>query len=144
MSDFIIDDEVKTIGLELVEKFPDQLGYIEVDKLLFVREISKSNKKAVGSCKAVKPPYNLLDPNIVYIVVVNFKANCDTLLPPQRSLLVLHQLLHIDPEFDGKLLSHDASDWAFIIDNFGTDYLQNNELPNILESEIIKKEVVEE
>ena len=136
MADFIIDEDVQKIGKELVDKFVYQLSYIDIDKLLFVREISKSNKKAVGSCKAVKPPYNLLDPDIMYIIVINFKSDWDNLLPAQQVLLVMHQLLHIDPDFDGKLQSHDASDWAFIIDNFGTDYLHNKELPNLLESEI--------
>jgi len=133
MPDYVKDEEVKEIALNLVNKFTDLLGHIKPERLLYAREISRSQKTQYGSCRAVKPPFNLLNPEIMYIISIYFRADWDKLENAQKSLLVMHQLLHIGPEFDGVVLPHDASDWAFIIDHFGTNYLERAEVANILD-----------
>ena len=136
MADFVKDDAVKGISIKLIEKLPDLLGHIKPGRLLFVREVSSSQKVQSGSCRAVKPPYNLLDPNIMYIICVYFRAGWDSMTEAQQVLLVMHQLMHIGPDFDGVLLQHDASDWSFLLDNFGADYLHRKEVPNLLTANV--------
>jgi predicted metallopeptidase len=135
MADFITDDDVKDIATQLIEKF-DFLSHVDGTRLLYVREISKSQKGQLGACRPVKPPYNLLDPNIMYIVVVYFKAKWDDLTDAQKQLLVMHQLLHISPEFDGNTIPHDASDWSFILDTFGTNYMDNTTVKELLDPSV--------
>jgi predicted metallopeptidase len=132
MSDFIVDSEVEDIARRLVLRFPDILSHVDVDRILCVREISRSQKNQLGACRPVKPPFNLLNPNIIYIIVIYYKAKWDDLLIGQKQLLVLHQLLHIHPEFDGSTVPHDASDWSFILDTFGSNYMERNDVPNLL------------
>jgi len=131
VSDYIEDKEVDTIARDLITKYPELLGHIDPDRLLFTREISRSQKSRPGNCRPVKPPFNLLNPDILYIVVVYFKAGWDDKTPAQRTALVAHQLLHISPEFDGSVLQHDVADWSFLIDNLGSDYLSNGQVADL-------------
>jgi predicted metallopeptidase len=133
MSDYIKDEEMEVIVKDLVDRFPEMLGHIKPDRLLYAREISRSQKSLPGNCKPVKPPYNLLNPDVLYIVTVYFRAGWDELTPAQRSALLMHQLLHISPEFDGTVLRHDISDWAFLVDSLGSDYLENDQIPDLRE-----------
>jgi len=132
MSDFIKCDEVKDMAEALIAKFPDLLGHIKTERLLYAREIGKSQKVQAGSCRAVKMPYNLLNPDIMYIICVYTRAGWDELLESQKALLIMHQLLHIGTDFDGVVLQHDASDWSFLLDNFGSNYLHRKEVANLL------------
>jgi len=134
MADFIKDQEVAEVAAALIEKFPNLLGHIQLDRILFTREISRSQKYQPGSCRAVNAPFNLLNPDIMYVVSVYYRAGWDKLSSAQKALLILHQLMHIAPEFDGNLLQHDASDWSFILDNFGANYLFK-EVPDVLAEE---------
>ena len=139
-SDYIKDDGVKEMAVGLMQRFADQLKHIDLDRILFVRELNRTQKNSPGSCKPVKPPYNLLNPDILYIISIYFKANWDELPQAQWTFLVLHQLLHISEEFDGSVVPHDSSDWAFIINQFGTDYMERADLPNLLTGEISAEE----
>lgn len=136
MSDFVKDDKVRDIAVKLIDKLPDILGHIKPERLLFVREISRGQKVQSGACRAVKTPFNLLDPNIMYIICVYFRSGWDELTEAQKVLVVMHQLLHIGLDFDGAVLQHDASDWSFLLDNFGANYLRRKEVPNLLTAEV--------
>lgn len=135
MSDYIKDEEVETIVRDLVVKYPELFDHIDPSRLLYAREISRSQKTKPGNCRSVRPPYNLLDPDILYIIVIYFRAGWDELSPAQRSALVMHQLLHISKDFDGATLQHDISDWAFLVDNLGSDYLGNGGIPDLRKRE---------
>lgn len=136
MSDYIQDQEVEEIAKELVSKYPELLDHLELDRLLFAREISRSQKKGHGTCRTVKPPYNLLNPKIMYIIVVYYRAGWDDLNEAHRAAVVMHQLLHISKEFDGLLIQHDINDFAFLVDNLGSDYLTNGQTGNLLNREV--------
>ena len=135
MSDYMKDPEVDNITRELIIKYPELLKHIEPDRLLCAREISRSQKKGYGTCRPVKPPYNLLNPNIMYIIVVYHRANWDDLNNAHKAAVVMHQLLHISPEFDGSLVQHDISDFSFLVDNLGSDYLGNGQTGDLLKRE---------
>lgn len=135
MSDYIKDPDVESIARDLVTKYPELLDHINPEQLLYVREISRSQKTKPGNCRPVKPPYNLLNTDVMYIIVIYFRSGWDDLTFAQKAALVMHQLLHIAPEFDGSLLQHDISDWAFLVDNLGSDYLENSQIPDLRERE---------
>lgn len=135
MSDHIKDLEVEAMVMQLLQKYPELLDHIKPDRLLFVREISRSQKTKPGNCLSVKPPYNLLNPQILYIIVIYYKASWDDLNSAHRSALVMHQLLHISSEFDGTLFQHDINDFAFLVDNLGSNYLENGQVGNLLNRE---------
>lgn len=135
MSDYIKDNEVESIARDLILKYPEKLRHIDPDRLLYAREISRSQKTRPGNCRSVRAPFNLLDPQILYIVAVYFRAGWDELSSAQQSALVMHQLLHIPEEFDGSLLQHDISDWAFLVDNLGSGYLEGAQIPDLRKRE---------
>ena len=131
MADFIEDDNVKQMGEKLVEVWHDRLGHIDHSKLKWVREISASQRTLPGACLPVYPPYNLLNPDVIYIIAVYYKSDWDNLTDPQRVALVMHQLLHISEKFDGGIVNHDVQDWGILVDSFGADYLSNKDLPDL-------------
>jgi len=131
MSDYIEDPEVEAIARDLIARYPEWFERVDPDRLLYVREISRSQKTKPGNCRPVKPPFNLLNPKIMYIVTIYFRAGWDDLGPAQQTALVMHQLLHIPKEFDGAILQHDISDWAFLVDHLGSDYLANGMIPDL-------------
>lgn len=135
MSDYFQDPDVEDVAKRLVVKYPELLDHIELDRLLFAREISRSQKKGSGTCRPVKPPYNLLNPKIMYIIVVYYRAGWDDLNDAHRAAIVMHQLLHISREFDGSLFQHDINDFSFLVDSLGSDYLTNGQAGNLLNRE---------
>jgi predicted metallopeptidase len=135
MADFIKDTEVERMARTLIKVWPDALKHVDPDRMLYVREISASQRTTTGACLSVFPPYNLLNPNVVYIVAVYWKASWDNLNEAQRAALVMHQLLHIPPDFGGGVNPHDVQDFQLLVDNFGSDYLLRTDVPNLLERE---------
>jgi len=136
MSDYIEDGDVKVVAEDLIVKYPELFNHIDPKRVLFAREISRSQKTKPGGCLSVKPPFNLLNPDVIYIVVVYHKSGWDDLGSAQQTALVMHQLMHIDPNFDGSMCQHDIDDWAFLVDNLGSDYLENNGIPDLRSREV--------
>jgi len=135
MADFITDPDVEDICRKLIATWNDILGHIDPDKLLFVREISASQRNQVGALVHIYPPYNLLNPDVKYIVAVYFKGTWDDKNEAQRAALLMHQLLHIPEDFEGAPLQHPVQDFTVLVDNFGSDYLDNPHIPNLIERE---------
>ena len=51
--------------------------------------------------------------------------------PAQINLLIMHELLHIDDDFEG-LLKHDIQDFKFIVATYGVNWDTDQNLPDIL------------
>ncbi len=139
MADFIKDLDVEQIGRRLIDVWESLLGHIDPDKILWVRDIGpvtpRSPRKA-GACIRVRPPYSLLDPNVFYIIAVYPKAKWSDMGDRKRAALVMHELLHIPEEFgEGALVDHDIKDFKLLIDTFGSDYLDREDLPDLLAGE---------
>lgn len=67
-----------------------------------------------------------------YIITV-YEPNVMGLSEEQLQLVVFHELLHIST--DGKLRSHDVQDFRTILEEFGLNWLHDDELPSILGGE---------
>jgi len=139
VADFIKDPDVENIGHMLIKAWGSLLGHIEPDKILWVRDIGPINprgSKKAGSCIRIRPPYNLLDPDVFYIIAVHARAKWDEMDNNKRAALIMHELLHIPEEFgEGALIDHDIKDFKILVDTFGSDYLIREDLPDLLAGE---------
>jgi len=115
--DFIIDDEAREIANAL--KLEDSsLALVEFDRVLFAKEISgKMQFKRVADVKPVTPPYNLLNPNVLYIVST-YSKYWDSLSSEEKASAMLHQLYHIT-NFDGTIAHHNVVDFKEVIEQYG-------------------------
>ena len=136
MSDFVEDVEVREIGQKLIEVWSTLFSHIVPDKILWARDtgpITPRGSRAAGQCIRVRPPYNLLNPNIRYIIAVLPRAKWTDLDDKQKAALIIHELLHIPLEFGEALVDHDVKDFSLLIDSLGSDYLARTDLPNFLD-----------
>jgi len=140
MADFIEDPEMEEIGKKLIVAWEGLFRHIDASKILWARDIGPVNPrspKRAGSCTRVRPPYTLLNPDVFYIIAVHPRAKWEELDSRRRAVLVMHELLHIPEEFGaGALKDHDVKDFKLLVDTLGSDYLERNDLPDLLEGVI--------
>ena len=116
--------EIEAIAKALIEKYHLEFGPAEIGYLLVYPNISK--KKAAKAMKATREVkyYSGND----YIIEVSGEL-WDMLDEETKNMLLLHELLHIDPRFKAKtgewkmnLRRPDFADFYTINDKFGNDW----------------------
>ena len=133
MSDFIKDSEVKSLTEELIKSFPEKLKHIDISRILFIREISAGQRSDHGTLVWIYPPYSLLNPDIRYMVQINWKSDWDTLNKAQKVAIIMHQLLHIPEDFVSGPLKHNVVDFSLLVDALGTNWATNPRIPDLTE-----------
>jgi len=125
--EYIIDEKIKEIVKKVIAK--DQykrydLDYIDVDKMFFVHEKGSRRKRyykdVFAFIQKIKEPYRTLTGKIYLLIVTDRFYELDDNL---KELVILHELLHVHSDFDGKLVPHDVEDFKEIIDDYGIDWL---------------------
>ena len=52
-------------------------------------------------------------------------------------MVVFHELMHIDQDAeDPKLVSHNVEDFHSLLQNWGLDYIMNDDLPDLLDDDL--------
>jgi len=126
-----IADEYKDIAQRLINKYPQNFGNFDINKILFLKETSKSPKKYAETRK-VTPPYTFMT-SVKFIITV-YEPCIVSMNDAQLHLLMLHELMHIDEDFE-KLVKHDLEDFKVIISKYGATWDIDPNLPDILEDE---------
>jgi len=123
--------EYKEVANKLIDKFPVCYAHIEFDKILFLKDLDKTPKKA-ADIRRVGYPYNFLT-EYKFIITV-YEQITVGFNEAQKNMLIHHEMLHISEDFD-HLNKHNIQDFAEIIAKYGYDWTINPNLPNILEDE---------
>jgi len=142
-----IDESLKVIASELVEKYPGKVDHVLLKRVVFVRCIDANQKDWLGKCWYLRPPINIVpfyavtmfnkekyDENYAqeihgnndcfydYIIGINDKVIMETADPDRvTEATILHEMLHINDGMDG-IRNHDIKDFKEMIDEFGTSY----------------------
>jgi hypothetical protein len=124
-----LGNEYKEVAKKLINKFPQNFGNFDIEQILFLKETSKSPKKYADTRK-VRPPYTFMT-NTKFIITF-YEPVCCSMSPAQIHLLVMHELMHIDDDFD-KLRKHDLEDFKVIISLYGPNWDIDNNLEDILD-----------
>lgn len=116
-------DELKDYVERLADIYPNDLGHIQPDNLIYVG-FSKPRSSVAANIRAVKGVWSLFR-NEAYILAIHIET-WDSLSEPERLYIIFHELLHIPEEgFDEgvknykKLIKHDLQDFKILIDKFG-------------------------
>lgn len=129
-------DAEEMIG-KIVEKYSERFNHID-PKLIGVAMVTNKDKpdgwdgllKIVG----LKEPLSLFSPK-QYILWFH-KSTWEHLTENVKVALLVSTLLRLPPDFDGSVLPPDLKDVKSMVRAFGVDYLENPELPNLLETEV--------
>jgi hypothetical protein len=76
-----------------------------------------------------------LDCPYAHYLVVNSK-DWFSYSPKHQALLIFDALCSIDKEQEGKIVPFDLKDHAVIIRTVGADYMQRDDVPNILTDDV--------
>lgn len=123
-----ISSQYKDIADKIVAKYGTAFSQIDTDQILFLNEDEKSPKK-YADIGVVRSPYTFIT-NYKFILTV-YEPNIIGMTPAQINLLIMHELLHIDDDFEG-LLKHDIQDFKFIVATYGVNWDTDPNLPDIL------------
>lgn len=148
-----IEEEMRQIARELIDQYPEELGHIDLNRVIFVRsEAIKLKKKNnwLGKCFYFRPEtritnnyavmklveHGLVDADrligfeddifdIRYMIVLNDVAIDDIGVdkPRMERIVLHHELLHISDDMEGNI-QHDIQDFVWIIDRYGPHWTQ--------------------
>jgi len=149
--DYRISSDLKNKARFYVQKYSDELGYIDLDRVIFVT-MEGSKAKWLGKTHLIKEPMTLIPEyvlvtlgnagmvgsdvdfeaaelinNVSYIIILNEDLIAVTTPDYQKleDAVLLHELLHINESMDG-LVKHDIEDFKFMLDTYGTGYAGGN------------------
>ena len=124
-------DEYKNIAQKLINKYSEYFENFEIDKILFLKETSKSPKK-YAEVKKVAAPYTFMT-SMKFIMTV-YEPCIVSMSDAQIHLLIMHELMHIDDDFV-KLKKHDLEDFKVLISKYGKNWDIDPSLEDILDEE---------
>lgn len=124
-----ISSQYRDIASKIVDRYNVAFGHIDVDSILFLTEDSKAPKK-YADIQLVKAPYTFIT-NYKFIMTV-YEPKVIAMNDAQRNLLVMHKLMHINPDFDG-LIKHNLEDFSELISVYGLNWDTNPNVKDPLE-----------
>lgn len=129
-------DEFATMAAKMVEKYPERFGEIDTDKIIAYACVNKdrpeSNKKPYNMTGAI-PPESLTNSKTYFVKIFQDiweRTNS------QKLALVFSALSRIDPSNPGKVRSLDYADQENMVDNFGANWHERGDLPDLLKDNV--------
>ncbi len=129
--------DMKKLAERVIKAYPDEFGHIEIERVLFLHEISGSKIRWAGFCREVMPPYgDLLAIQGVHVDWIIEFYSCATEGKSDRWLQILmyHELMHIG--VDGKARYHDLEEFSDVLHLAGIDWIEDEGLPDIVRKKI--------
>ena len=119
--DYIFDDFAEEIAEKLCDKYPNEFGHLDLDRVAFLRKNVKAKagrKRKFASCMAIPVPAASFSP-VSWIIVTNGE-NFTTLPLDKKQKVIYHELIHIpDTMEEGKVVKHNIEDFKSCLDKFG-------------------------
>lgn len=120
----------KSLAQDLIDADPFNLGHIDLSKFCFIHKEEEKPKKPFRM-KAVLEPYVFLT-GYLYIMEVSEMLAFDLSIE-HRELHMYHCLLQVDPEKEGRLKHPDVVEFSRIIDLFGHDWKEKNQINSVID-----------
>lgn len=134
--EYSLDGQAEIIAKLLIQQFPDQLGYIDIEKIGFVRKDckpTKSGKKKFVVCKAIKQPTKAFCSKTW--IIVTWGNNYKILPLAIKQRVIFHELMHVPRFVEEGVNDHDVEDFAYCVDAWGSRWTMNFELPPLVDME---------
>lgn len=123
--------DLKETARLLAAKY-DQVCHVEVNEVLFLRELETS-PRALAKCYSFGDSPICFFTDVPFAIVV-YDSKTDYMSPEQLTMLVLHEMMHI-PTTGAKLVDHDVEDFHALL-SINLDWAKKGaEVPDLLEGE---------
>jgi predicted metallopeptidase len=135
--EFIADPTMRPLAQRVIRAYPNLLGHIDIDRLLFYHEITGCASNAVAKCRRIVPPYRdiLRAAGIDADWIIEFySVHTDGKSTNYLQVLMLHELLHIGE--DGKIVKHNIQDFRSVLKLAGIDWGYDQDVPDITRKKI--------
>lgn len=121
---------------EMVEKlcnmYPDKVGHVD-PKLIGCAAITNKERPEAqdydSKISGIKKPEALFTSKVY--VVAFYQNVWDGYTQPQRSAMIMRNLLRIPEGMDGSLIKEDLKDLKCLVSAWGVDYINNPKLPDL-------------
>jgi len=115
-----IDNNIRKIATEVINKRRDLQTYIDLDNIDFV-VMERQKKNTYAEIRKIGFPAELYTDKsfVIFIYPVFFELNSK-----KQEITILHELLHIEPNDPSKMKKHDVEDFKDIIEEYGINWLQ--------------------
>jgi len=131
-------EEFSTLANRIIKKYPIAFDGIKIEKVCCVKITNKQRPdgKKLWELAAVKPPMNMHNPYLWYVTV--WSDDWDALAENTKLALICEIMCGIPKDdTEGKVVPFDTKGYGVMFRTLGTiDYLEDPEIPNILEEDI--------
>jgi hypothetical protein len=136
-----LDPNMREIAERLIEAYPDELGHINPDLVLFYHERSYKKDPGGAAARCRKLPgivrQALADAGKPVHWIIEFYSFCTQEKGPKwLQLLMYHELKHIG--WDDRIIEHDIMEFVAVLARGGIDWYNTSEsdLPDIVSERI--------
>lgn len=129
-------DEFADIAQKLIDKYPEVFGGIDIDTIKCVtitnKDCPERRKNKPYEVKGVPQPIRM-DCSFSYYVIL-YQSDWVERDEPHKAILVaaILQAIPSDIETEGKVNTYDLKDFYRMQSNFGVDYLESDDIPDLL------------
>jgi predicted metallopeptidase len=113
----ILAPDLEEIAEKLIEKYPETLGHLSVDRISFFWDTESKPKNTLARCTKVSDLMKSTFGNTRDFVIVFYKQKFEDMTPAQLNITIFHELLHCGE--DGDIIEHDVQDFVLIAATFG-------------------------
>ncbi len=129
-------EEFATMAAKLAEKFLERFGDIDVDQIIAYCCMNKDRpegKSKPYEMNGSSPPESFTNSKTYFVKIFN---NVWEYSRTQKLALVFSALSRIDPSSPGKVKPLDYSDQEEMVNNFGANWHERDDLPDLLDGKV--------
>ena len=133
MATYVPSDDLRVIATNLQRKFKHNIGELNLDKIVFLKELDSPSKNKLAITKQINAIFKVIYGQHDYVIIV-FQQRWEQLTNAQKHILILQQLLHCS--WDGETLrKYDVEDFYEIGSSFGISWQYDPEVRDPLASD---------
>lgn len=140
--EYEVNEEFNTMAVKIVEKYSEKFHNVEIDKVCCVNITNKERKEKIGNgeriykTQAVKMPVAIHCPYGWYVVL--YSHDWDEMSEKHKLALVSDALhtLPTDEDNQGKVNPCDTKGYHSVFKTLGIDYLDDPEIPHLLDDDV--------
>jgi hypothetical protein len=126
MATYVLSEDLKTIARNIQRKYTHNFGDLNLDKIVFLKELESASKTKVTVTKQIDAATKVVYGQHDYIIIV-FQKRWTELVPAQKNLHIMQALFKCKWDGDG-LRKFDVNDFYELNHAFGADWEFNDQV----------------
>ncbi|MHA2279486.1 MAG: putative metallopeptidase [Promethearchaeota archaeon] len=134
--EYVEIEEFNNLAGRLVEKYPERFSQIDVDQIVAYVVVNKDRpegKTRPYDMTGTTPPESFTNSKTYFVWVFN---DVWERTQQQKLALIFSALSRIDPANPGKVQPWDYTDQKEMVKNFGADWHERGDLPDLLGADV--------